>query len=107
MRGNLVASSYKDELLLLERSLEKLETDSTYPERLPNRGEGTTISPTVNTASDEAVNEWWFENVVSAEQLNAVADSLSLDGLEWLTSGSFQNDFSALDVDLSSGHQFY
>lgn len=92
-RGNLVAGSCKDELAILEQYLAKLDSDVTYPARaihVPEVGSSNAMSLT----DEETIDDWLFENGISGEQLNEVADSLNLDGLEWLTSGSL-NDIDA------------
>lgn len=86
-RGNLVAGSYKDELAILEQYLAKLDNDVTYPARAVYVPE-VSSSNTLSFTDEETIDDWLLENGISGEQLNEVADSLNLDGLEWLTSGS-------------------
>ena len=89
MRGNHVAGMYKDELTLLQRFLSKLETGSTHPASVPDPAAAGLDNSIYLTTLDGDANEWWSDDIMTADQLNAVADSLSLDGLEWLISGSF------------------
>ena len=89
VRGNHVAGLYRDELTLLQRFLSRLERDSTRPASFPDPAAASLDDSTGFTSTDADVNDWWSDNIMNADQLNAVADSISLDDLEWLISGSF------------------
>lgn len=89
VRGNHVAGLYRDELTLLQRFLGKLETDSTHPASFTDPAAASLHDPMNLTTTNGDANDWWSDDIMNADQLNAVADSLSLDGLEWLVSGSF------------------
>lgn len=88
MRGNHVAGLYRNELTLLQRFLSKLESDSTQPASVSDPAAASLHDSMNLTATDGDANDWWSDDFMNADQLNAVADSLSLDGLEWLISGS-------------------
>ena len=89
VRGNHVADLYRDELTLLQRFLSRLESDSNRPASFPDPAAASLDDSTVFTSTDADANDWWSDNIMNADQLNAVADSISLDDLEWLISGSF------------------
>jgi len=107
VRGNHVARLYSDELSFLQSSLSKLETDSNHSERVSDLGAAGPSGFMIYDKVGETTNEWWSDDVMNGDQLNAVADLLSLDGLEWLTSGSFHEDTGTCNMYLSSTDQVY
>lgn len=98
-RGNLVAGLYKEELALLAEYLEKLTTSNSQRAVAASSSEQgdhhRASSFVTESLSGENMQLWDFDNALTGEQLLEVADSLNLDGLEWLTNGSLNFDMDA------------
>lgn len=98
-RGNLVAGLYKDELALLAQYLEKLDAGTAdqidASGTSEQEGHHQTSSVMNDSLSADDMQLWDFDSALTGEQLIEVADSLNLDGLEWLTNGSLNFDMGA------------
>ncbi|KAL9599047.1 MAG: hypothetical protein Q9219_004081 [cf. Caloplaca sp. 3 TL-2023] len=94
-RGNLIASSPKDELQQLDDTLTKLHTSSATPHIAPDFGEhnfdrGLVAGQGVADMNSghpqiqiEPLQDWNSEEGLSGDQLNAVADSLDFTTPDW------------------------
>lgn len=98
-RGNLVAGLYRDDLNLLAQYLENLNSNSTNRMTAAGSSEQVdrhrTFDFVTDSLSGEDLQLWDFDSALTGEQLIEVADSLNLDGLDWLTNGSLNFDMSA------------
>ncbi|KAM0716638.1 hypothetical protein Q7P37_008083 [Cladosporium fusiforme] len=98
-RGNLVAGLYRDDLNLLAQYLENLNSNATNRTTAAGSSEQgdhhRTFDFVTDSLSGEDLQLWDFDSALTGEQLIEVADSLNLDGLDWLTNGSLNFDMSA------------
>jgi hypothetical protein len=107
-RGNQIAAFRKAELEQLDMTLRRLESmpeqglehDSTLSRADMDPAAWDAMTQTGSTQSQSdfmPLQGWNFEDPISGQQLEAVADSLNLTGLDWLCTG---DPYGQLDASL-------